>query len=218
MVNIEMIPVGMFQSNCFVVGCSDTGKGVIVDAGDEGETILAAVDRAHLQIEAVLTTHGHLDHVAALSEVIPALGVPMCMHKDELETYKHLGQQAAMFGLTAPKGVSVDRILETGEKISFGNVTAEVVHAPGHSPGSACFYFGEESPPRMIVGDVLFKGSIGRTDLPGGSYEVMMDTLKRVFLQLPDDTVVYSGHGPETTVGEEKRLNPFLAPIAREFG
>jgi glyoxylase-like metal-dependent hydrolase (beta-lactamase superfamily II) len=218
MVNIEMIPVGMFQSNCFVVGCGDTGRGVVVDAGDEAETILAAVDRAHLQIEAVLTTHGHLDHVGALAEVIPALGVPMCLHREELETYKLIEHQATMFGLTAPKTVTVDRILETGDKITFGNVSAEVIHAPGHSRGSACFYFEEESPPRIIVGDVLFRGSIGRTDLPGGSYEVMMETLKRVFLPIPDETIVYSGHGPETTVGEEKRTNPFLAPIAREFG
>jgi glyoxylase-like metal-dependent hydrolase (beta-lactamase superfamily II) len=218
MIQIEMLPVGMFQSNCFIVGCTDTGRGVVVDAGDEAETILSAVDRAHLTVEAVWTTHGHLDHVGALPEVIPALGVPMCLHRDEIETYRVLEHQAAMFGLAAPKVVTVDRVLETGETIGFGNVEAEVVHAPGHSPGSACFYFAGESPPRIIVGDVLFKGSIGRTDLPGGSYETMVETLRRVFLPLPDETVVYSGHGPETTVGEEKRLNPFLAPIAREFG
>lgn len=218
MVNIQMLPVGMFQSNCYIVSCSDTGKGVIVDAGDEPETILAAVDEAHLVIEAVWTTHGHLDHVGALAGVVPALGVPVYMHRDEVDTYRALGHQASMFGLTAPKAVSVDRILETGEEIGFGNVTARVLHAPGHSPGSACFWFGDESPPRIIVGDVLFQGSIGRTDLPGGSYETMIETLRTVILPLPDETVVYSGHGPQTTVGDEKRFNPFLAPLARDPG
>jgi glyoxylase-like metal-dependent hydrolase (beta-lactamase superfamily II) len=218
MIDIQMLPVGMFQSNCYIAGCSDTGKGVVIDAGDEAETILGAVERLKLDIEAVWTTHGHLDHVGALSEVIPALGVPMCMHREEVDTYRLLEHQASMFGLAAPKVVAVDRVLETGDIIGFGNVTAQVIHAPGHSPGSACFWFGDESPPRIVVGDVLFQGSIGRTDLPGGSYEVMMDTLRRVFLTLPDETVVYSGHGPHTTVGDEKRLNPFLAPLARESG
>jgi glyoxylase-like metal-dependent hydrolase (beta-lactamase superfamily II) len=210
-----MLSLGMFQSNCFIVSCSETLEGVIVDAGDEGETILAAVDRSHLQIKAILETHAHLDHVGALAEVVPALGVPVCMHKDELKVYENIKPQSALFGLEAPKRVNVDKVLETGEKIHVGKLTAEVLHTPGHSPGSVSFYFADESPPRIFVGDVLFKGSIGRTDLPGGSYGTIVETLTNVFLPLPDETIVYSGHGPETTIGEEKQFNPFLGPLAR---
>jgi len=214
MILIQMLPVGMFQSNCYIVSCSDTNEGVVIDAGDEGETILSAVDRLGVRITAILQTHAHLDHVGALDQVAPALAVPVWMHKDEVPVYEGVEQQATMFGLGAPKRVPIDRMLEDGEKINIGNLVAEVVHAPGHSPGSVCFYFANETPPRIIVGDVLFKGSIGRTDLPGGDYGTIMNTLAGVFLPLSDDTIVYSGHGPETTIGEEKRLNPFLSPLA----
>ena len=214
MILIQMLPVGMFQSNCYIVSCSDTNEGVVIDAGDEGETILSAVDRSGVRITAILQTHAHLDHVGALDQVAPALAVPVCMHNDEVPVYERVEQQATMFGLGAPKRVPIDRMLEDGEKINIGNLTAKVVHAPGHSPGSVCFYFANETPPRIIVGDVLFKGSIGRTDLPGGDYGTIMNTLAGVFLPLSDDTIVYSGHGPETTIGEEKRFNPFLAPLA----
>jgi glyoxylase-like metal-dependent hydrolase (beta-lactamase superfamily II) len=187
----------------------------VIDAGDEGEVILKTIDRLHINIIAILETHAHIDHVGALDEVQPALGVPVYMHKDELPTYDMLSQQAAMFGLKPPRSVTIDRTLKDGDEISIGKLTAKVLHAPGHSPGSICYYFGNESPPRIIVGDVLFKGSIGRTDLPGGSYGTIIETLTNVMLPLPDDTIVYSGHGPETTIGEEKRFNPFLAPLAQ---
>jgi len=214
MIQIQILPVGMFQSNCYIVSCSETGAGVVVDAGDEGERILSAVDKLHVQVKAILQTHAHLDHVGALDEVAPALGAPLCMHRDEVAVYESVERQAAMFGLGAPKRVTVDRLLEDGDKIGVGKLTAEVFHTPGHSPGHVCFYFREETPPRILVGDVLFKGSIGRTDLPGGSYETIMETLTNVFLPLPDETIVYSGHGPKTTIGEEKRFNPFLSPLA----
>lgn len=214
MIQIEMLTVGMFQSNCYIVSCSETGEGVVVDAGDEGEIILDAVDRLHVQVKAILETHAHIDHAGALEQVAPALGAPVCMHRDELPIYERIAQTAAMFGIPTPKRVNVDRLLEDGEEIRIGNLTAKVIHAPGHSPGSVCFHFPDESPPRIIVGDVLFHGSIGRTDLPGGSYGQIMETLVKVFLPLPDETIVYSGHGPETTIGEERRFNPFLAPLA----
>lgn len=215
MIQVEMLSLGMFQSNCFIVSCSETRQGVIVDAGDEAETILAAIDRLHVRVTAILETHAHLDHVGALYEIVPALGVPVCMHKDELKVYENIKPQSAMFGLQAPRRVNVDKVLETGERIQFGKLTAEVLHTPGHSPGSVSFYFASETPPRVFVGDVLFNGSIGRTDLPGGSYGTIVETLTNVFLPLPDETIVYSGHGPETTIGYEKKFNPFLAPLAR---
>lgn len=218
MIQIEMLPVGMFQSNCYIVSCSETGEGVVIDAGDEGERILSAVDRLHVRVKAILQTHAHLDHVGALDEVAPALGAPVCMHRDEIPVYESVERQAAMFGLGAPKRVTVDRMLENGDEIHVGKLTAEVIHAPGHSPGSVCFYFRRATPPRIVVGDVLFKGSIGRTDLPGGNYGTIMETLINVFLPLPDETIVYSGHGPETTMEEEKRFNPFLVPLAGRRG
>lgn len=215
MIDIQMLTLGMFQSNCFIVSCGDTREGVVIDAGDEGEVILKAIDRLHINIKAILETHAHVDHVGALYEVKPALGVPVYMHKDELPMYGMISKQASMFGLKPPKTVSIDKTLEDGDEIQIGNLTAKVIHSPGHSPGSVCYYFANESPPRIIVGDVLFKGSIGRTDLPGGSYGTIMETLKNVFLPLPGETIVYSGHGPETTIDEEKRFNPFLAPLAQ---
>jgi hydroxyacylglutathione hydrolase len=215
MIDIRTLSLGMFQSNCYIVSCGDTREAVVIDAGDEGEVILKTIDELHVNVTAILETHAHLDHVGALDEVKPALGVPVCMHKDDIPVYNTVGRQAAMFGLQPPRTVSIDRLLEDGEEIPIGRLTARVMHAPGHSPGSVCYYFGDQSPPRIIVGDLLFKGSIGRTDLPGGSYGTIIETLIRVILPLSDDTVVYSGHGPETTVGEEKRFNPFLAPLAR---
>ena len=218
MIDIQMLPLGMFQSNCYIVSCSETREGVVIDAGDEGEVILKAIDRLHVNIKAILETHAHLDHVGALDEVQPALGVPVYMHKDEIPVYNMLSQQAAMFGLQPPRTVSIDKTLKDGDEIAIGKLTAKVLHAPGHSPGSVCYYFADESPPRIVVGDVLFKGSIGRTDLPGGSYETIIETLTNVILPLPDDTIVYSGHGPETTIREEKKFNPFLAPLAQRDG
>jgi glyoxylase-like metal-dependent hydrolase (beta-lactamase superfamily II) len=215
MIDIQMLSLGMFQSNCFIVSCGDTREGVVIDAGDEGEVILRTIDRLHINIKAILETHAHVDHVGALDEVKPALGVPVYMHKDELPMYGMISKQASMFGLKPPKTVSIDKTLEDGDEIQIGKLTAKVIHSPGHSPGSVCFYFANESPPRIIVGDVLFKGSIGRTDLPGGNYGTIMETLKNVFLPLPGETIVYSGHGPETTIAEEKRFNPFLAPLVQ---
>jgi glyoxylase-like metal-dependent hydrolase (beta-lactamase superfamily II) len=218
MIQVEMLPVGMFQSNCYIVSCSETREGVVIDAGDEGETILATIDRLQIRIKAILQTHAHIDHVAALDEVVPALGVPVYMHKDELQVYEALGHQANMFGLQAPRSVTIGKLLDDGDEIRIGNLTAKVIHAPGHGPGNACYHFADETPPRIFVGDVLFAGSIGRTDLPGGGYGTIVETLTNVFLPLPDDTIVYSGHGPETTIGVEKRTNPFLAPLANRDG
>jgi hydroxyacylglutathione hydrolase len=215
MIQIVMLPVGIFQSNCYIVSCSDTGEGVIVDACDEADLILAEVNRLHVRISAVLETHAHIDHVSALPEVVAGLGAPVYMHREEVPVYESLGAQAVMFGLAAPKRVTIGRCLENGERIAVGKLSALVIHAPGHSPGSVCYHFADESPQRIFVGDVLFRGSIGRTDLPGGSYETIIHTLETVFLPLPDETIVYSGHGPETSVGQEKRFNPFLAPLAR---
>jgi glyoxylase-like metal-dependent hydrolase (beta-lactamase superfamily II) len=215
MIQIDSLTVGMFQSNCYIVSCTETGRGVIIDAGDEGDRIVETISTLGIEVDAVVNTHAHLDHVAALPEVVAALGVPVWMHQADMALYEGLQMQASMFGLTAPPTVAIDRFIESGETIAVGNLECEVLLAPGHSPGSVCLKFSGEEPPRVVCGDVLFLGSIGRTDLPGGSYPVMMETLRDVLLPMSNDTVIYPGHGPATTIGNEKRSNPFLAPMVR---
>lgn len=209
----EVISVGMFQSNSFVVSCEKTGQAVVIDAGDEGNRIAERVKDAGLDVRLIVCTHGHIDHVAALPELVSALGAPVAMHKDEIVLYENVDRQAALFGLPAPGKVKIDRLLTDGDVIAFGEVTGKVAHTPGHSPGGICIVFGNEKPPAAFVGDVLFQGSIGRTDLLGASQRQMIKTLKEIILALPDDTVVYSGHGPDTTIREEKRSNPFLVHL-----
>jgi glyoxylase-like metal-dependent hydrolase (beta-lactamase superfamily II) len=206
-----MITVGPFQSNCFVASCDKTGEAIIIDAGDDAAIILDAV--SGLDVKMIVNTHAHLDHVGALHAVKKALGVPVLMHKNEMDIYERLPQQAAMFGLPAPELTEIDRFIAEGDQVEFGNCRAKVIESPGHSPGGICLVFEDLSPPRAFVGDVLFHGSIGRTDLYGSDHAVMMMTLKNVIMKLPDDMVAYSGHGPKTTVGHEKATNPFLTTL-----
>jgi glyoxylase-like metal-dependent hydrolase (beta-lactamase superfamily II) len=213
MFRVESLVVGPFQSNCHIVACTETNEAVIFDAGDDALRILAAVRAMGVDVKAVVNTHAHLDHVAGLAGVVEALGVPVFMHADEAPVYEAVGQQAQMFGLPVPRKVAIHNWLAEGDVVRVGNLRGVVMLMPGHAPGHIIVVFLDEAPPRAVVGDVLFQGSIGRTDLPGGDHDVMMKTLER-FLPMPDDTVVYSGHGPETTLGDEKRWNPFLAPLA----
>jgi hydroxyacylglutathione hydrolase len=213
MIRIHGLAVGPFQSNCYIVWCDETNEAVIVDAGDEGDRILATVTELGVDVKAVINTHAHIDHVSGLATVIDALQVPVFMHADEMEIYAAVGEHAAMFGLSPPRQVEIHAHLTEGETVNIGNLTAEVVVAPGHSPGSVCLGFWNESPPHLISGDVLFRGSIGRTDLPGGDYDTIIESLRTRFVPMPDDTIVFSGHGPTTTIGEEKKSNPFLAPL-----
>jgi glyoxylase-like metal-dependent hydrolase (beta-lactamase superfamily II) len=213
MFRIESLVVGPFQSNCHVVACTESADAVIFDAGGSAPDILDLVRRMGVTVKAVVNTHAHIDHVSALAEVVDALGVPVFMHQEERPLYDHLAQQAAMFGLVAPRTVPIHRWLQEGDVINVGKLRGEVMWMPGHSPGHIVVLFKDEVPPRAIVGDVLFQGSIGRTDILGGDHQVMMRTLER-FLPMADQTIVYSGHGPETTIGAEKKWNPFLAPLA----
>ena len=213
MMQIETLSVGPFQSNCYIVACEQTDDAVIIDCGDEAPRILAAVERLGVNVRAIVNTHSHLDHVAALADVVDVLGVPVLMHADEMPVYDMLESQAAMFGLVAPRQVGIDRFVEHGENIEVGRLSAEVLLAPGHSPGSICLVFAGEAETVVFAGDVLFRGSIGRTDLPGGSYETIVETLRTLFVPMSDETIIYPGHGPATTMGEEKRTNPFVAPL-----
>lgn len=212
MFRIESLVVGPFQSNCHVVACTETKEAVIFDAGGDAPGILDIVKMMGVTVKAVVNTHAHIDHVSALAEVVDVLGVPVFMHKEEMPLYERVGQQAAMFGLAAPRTVPIHRWLEEGDVINVGKLRGEVMWMPGHSPGHIIVVFKDGVPPRAIVGDVLFQGSIGRTDILGGDHDAMMRTLER-FLPMADETVVYCGHGMATTIGEEKKWNPFLAPL-----
>ena len=203
---VERLEVGVFAENCYVVGCEATREGVIIDPGDEAPRIIARVRELGLVIQYVLLTHAHLDHVQAVPEVKAEFEVPVLMHRQDQFLLDNLPAQAAAFGLTVPAIPEVDRYLEEGDTVSFGQITFEVLHTPGHSPGSITFY----TPGTAFVGDVLFCGSIGRTDLPGGDYNTLMDSIRSKLLPLGDDTTVLSGHGPETRIGTERASNPFL--------
>ena len=210
---VDMLTVGVFQSNCFIASCEETMEAIIVDAGGDPERILDAVKDLGVAVKMIVNTHAHIDHVTALSDVVGAFSVPVLMHKDEMPVYELIPQQASMFGLSAPALVPIDRFIAEGDTVSFGQITGRVIDTPGHSPGGISLVFADEKPPRVFVGDVLFQGSIGRTDLMGADHGQMMDTLKNVIMKLPDDMVVYSGHGPETTIGAEKKTNPFLLQL-----
>jgi hydroxyacylglutathione hydrolase len=212
MIRIESLTVGPFQSNCHIVACERTGEAVIFDAGDDAPRILALVRAMNVRVKAVVNTHAHIDHVAGLAPVVDALGVPVFMHRDDVPVYDALAQSALMFGLPVPKQVPIHGWLVEGDVIHIGELVGRVMLMPGHTPGHIIVVFDRTVPPRAIVGDVIFQGSIGRTDLPGGDHDVMMQTLRR-FLPMPDDMILYPGHGPETTIGAEKKFNPFLAPI-----
>ena len=207
---VEMLTVGMFQSNCFIASCEETDEAIIVDACDEPDRILDTVRSHGLDVKLVVNTHAHIDHVSGLAGVVAALSVPVWMHEAELPVYENITEQAALFGLQAPELVAIDRFIRGGDEVGFGKLSGRVIDTPGHSPGGISLVFENEDIKRIFVGDVLFRGSIGRTDLPGADPAQMASTLKNVIMALPDDMVVYSGHGPETTIGLEKQTNPFL--------
>ena len=215
MIDIQSLTVGPFQSNSYLVSCTNTKKAVIIDAGDEAERILDTVNNAGVEILAVVNTHAHLDHVAALPEVVEALKVPVFMHEAELRIYNAVADQAAMFGLPAPATLPIDRWIAHGDIVEVGELRGEVILTPGHSPGSVCLaFYPDDTAPVLIAGDTLFQGSIGRVDLPGGDEATMVRTLKDIFAGFPDEMRVYPGHGSDTTIGIEKETNPFFAPIA----
>jgi glyoxylase-like metal-dependent hydrolase (beta-lactamase superfamily II) len=197
----------MIQANCYIAGCEETREGVIIDPGDEAERILAEVEAAGLTIKYILNTHAHFDHIMANGPLIEALGVPLALHPLDLPLLRQNGG-AAFFGLEALPSPEPDLELADGETISVGTHTFQVLYTPGHSPGHVSFY---ESKANIIFdGDVLFAGGIGRTDLPGGDYETLMNSINEKLMVLPDETVVCSGHGPITTIGQERVSNPWL--------
>ncbi|MFO8100721.1 MAG: MBL fold metallo-hydrolase [Dehalococcoidia bacterium] len=200
---LRMLAVGPYLSNCYIVGSEATGEGIIIDPGAEPDAILTEVNKLRLEIKLIVATHGHIDHVSAVNRVKEATGAPFAMH--EAETIK---------GGVFEKSPPVDRPLKHGDTIEIGDLSFEVRHTPGHSPGGIILV-GEGI---VISGDTLFQFSIGRTDFPGGSYEQLMTGIFEQIMVLEDDTPLYPGHGPDTTVGMERMVNPFVQHWARRLG
>lgn len=208
--NVRAFTADGFGENGYLVRCPGGRAALAIDPGGEGAAMADAVTADGLVLEAVLLTHAHLDHVEGVSALVRRTGAPVYLHADDRPLYQGVGQQAAMFGLDVEKPPPPDFPLEHGQVLQLGGCTLEVRHSPGHSPGHVVLYAADAG--LAFVGDVIFLGSIGRTDLPGGDFRQLMHSIREHVLTLPDDTVLYPGHGPRTTVGHERISNPFLVP------
>ena len=212
MILIETRAAAPFFKNGFVVACSDTREAVLIDPGDEVPDLLAFADREALAIRCILLTHAHVDHITGVGWAKQALNVPVYLHRDDLFLYEGVVEFGAMFGLQVAPQPPVDEFYTAGQKIGFGNYEARPHHTPGHCPGGVCLEIGAkgERGQDLFVGDTLFAGSIGRTDLPGGDHGTLIASIKNVLFPFGDDARVYPGHGPSTTIGQERLTNPFL--------
>src|SRR5499427_2698430 len=204
----EIIPVGPLRCNCSIIGDENTREAMIIDPGDDVAGLLAIVHKHNLQVKQIVITHAHIDHVGGAMKLRAATGAPILLNQNDYALLRMLDVQAAWLGMKAPGRVEIDQSLGQADLVKAGSLEGQVIHTPGHTEGSICIYFPLER--ELIAGDTLFAGSIGRTDLPGGSFEKIMGSLHNQVLALPDETVVVPGHGPNTTIGEERETNPFL--------
>jgi len=208
---IIQIPNGQFVENCYLVVDEQARECAVVDPGEEAGLILHKVAATGAKPVAIWLTHAHIDHVVGVPRVAEETGAPVWLHPADRPLYDAVPEQAAWFGLEAPALPPPDRTFAHGDVVHVGELAFQVRHTPGHSPGSVCLV----GPGVVLGGDVLFAGSIGRTDLPGGDFDTLIASIERELLSLPEATIVYTGHGPETTVGHERRSNPFLTGAAR---
>lgn len=226
----EIIPVGLLQCNCSILGDLESHEAIVIDPGDEVDRILEVIRRHGLKVRAIVSTHTHIDHVGGLAALHRATGAPVLIHEDDLGLYRSLDMQAEWLGIPTPEVVRLPDFVKEGDTLRWGDFAAQVLHTPGHTPGSislvvesaaaaghdaggvgpqvASRHAAEGS--RLIAGDTLFQGSIGRTDLPGGSYPQIIASIREKLLVLPDETIVIPGHGGKTTIGSERAHNPFL--------
>src|SRR3984893_8425114 len=204
----EILPVGPLQCNCSIIGDEATHEAMVIDPGDEIASILALIGKHKLQVKQIVITHAHIDHVGGAMKLRAATGAAILLNQNDYALLKILDVQAAWIGVPPPGAVEIDQSLTTGDVVKAGAHSANILHTPGHTEGSICLYFPAEK--TLIAGDTLFAGSIGRTDLPGGSMQKIMQSLHGTVLALPDDTKVVPGHGPLTTIGEERESNPWL--------
>ncbi len=204
---IRKIQVGMTQTNCYIVGCEETQQGAVIDPGGEGKYVLQAIEQSGLDIRYVLITHAHFDHIGASASVVEAAGAQLALHPEDKPLLES-GGGASRWGVSVEPCPVPDVMLSDGDVIEVGTLSFEVLHTPGHSPGGVTFYEADQGV--AFDGDVLFESGVGRTDLPGGNREMLMHSIKEVLFTLPDETEIYSGHGPKTTIGQEKRSNPWV--------
>jgi len=207
---VETLAVGPLQVNCHIVACPVTGEAMVIDPGDESQRIIKVLESHHLKVTAIVNTHGHFDHIGGNRALCGATGAPLMIHASDVELLRRAEQSAASYGLKTSSSPEPDRLLEDGDVVEVGTLRFKVLHVPGHSPGGICLHCDGE----VFVGDSLFAGSIGRTDLPGGDYDTLINAIRSKLWRLGDDTVVYSGHGPDTTIGRERRTNPFVGESA----
>lgn len=209
---LEVRSVPPFEKNGFVVGCEGTRQAVLIDPGDEVDLLLGLIRREQLAVQSILLTHAHVDHVTGVGRAKDALGVPVYLHRDDQFLYDAAPRQAAFFGLHCDVLPPVDHYYDLSKTLTFGEYDISVHHTPGHCPGGVCLAVGRRGGPRsdLFVGDTLFAGSIGRTDLPGGDHATLLRSIAQVLLPFGDAARVHSGHGPQTTIGHERRTNPFL--------
>jgi glyoxylase-like metal-dependent hydrolase (beta-lactamase superfamily II) len=204
----KVLPVGPLQCNCSIIGDETTHEAMVIDPGDDIDEILGIIAQHNLKVKQIVITHAHIDHVGGAMKLRAQTGAPILLNQNDYALLKMLDVQANWLGMKSPGKVEIESGLTHDETLRAGSLTASVLHTPGHTEGSVCLYFAAEK--LLIAGDTLFARSIGRTDLPGGSFEKIMSSLHNRVLALPDETLVIPGHGPRTTIGEEREQNPFL--------
>jgi hydroxyacylglutathione hydrolase len=204
----EILAVGPLQCNCSIIGDEASKEAIVLDPGDDIEDVMEALRRHQLQVKQIVITHAHIDHVGGAMKLKRLTGAPILINQNDYALLKMLDVQAGWVGMRPPGQVAVDSSIGEGDKVRAGSLSGSILHTPGHTEGSICVYFRADK--MLFAGDTLFAGSIGRTDLPGGSYEKIMASLHGPVLSLPDDTIVVPGHGPLTTIGDERETNPFL--------
>jgi hydroxyacylglutathione hydrolase len=203
---VHQLSVGPLQVNCFVVACQRTREAMVIDPGDDGPRILQLAESNGYQVKKIVNTHGHFDHIGANQPVKEATGAVLMMHEADLPLLQNARNHAQAYGLTVSPSPDPDKFLNEGDVFSVGEQSFSIFHVPGHSPGSICLL----SDGHLFVGDVLFAGSVGRTDLPGGDFDALVEGVREKLFRLPADTIVHPGHGPDTTIGREKQMNPFV--------
>jgi len=206
---VESFPVAPLQCNCTLIGDEQSGECIVIDPGADAERVFARANELNLRVRQILLTHGHIDHVFHVATLRQLTNAPVLMHEADVALIEMMATQSAWLAMDAPETVHPDVLLEDGQIVGLPALPAQVLHTPGHSKGSVCFYF--DSIKLLVAGDTLFAGSVGRTDLPGGNAAELIHSIRTHLLVLPDEVRVITGHGPATTIGEEKRYNPFLA-------